>query len=290
MRAINMFTGLLLWITTSAMAQDADSIVVIYNNQPTTISMPALGKKTTIKMADSVQIIEIDISRRKLTDLPYSALYSAKNTSSEKSLIKKKWFSEVEAGYVIGFVNKNRFPLYTSSSSRNVYHINNDPLPGFSLGLSVFDREQIFKSKLSYNIGFKFGIVNQFRIQKPKTELPFDTINQLYNVYIDYDPFTITSLQLLIPVGLRYSFGSGKAISKISFGANFGTAFNIETYRGDDGNLRNYTSLTPVVLQPYFGMEFGKFGLLSTLAIPMTNGSVAEIKYSLGFSMTYSFF
>ena len=89
---------------------------------------------------------------------------------------------------------------------------------------------------------------------------------------------------------MRYSLGSGKAISKISFGAKVGTAFNFETFRDDDGNLRNYNSLSPIVLQPYFGCEYGKIGLLSTLDIEVVNGDSAETKYSLGLSLTYRFF
>jgi len=170
-----------------------------------------------------------------------------------------------------------------------VYHINNDPLPGLKLVLSVFYREGIINDNLSYNIGFKIGIANHFRVQKPKTEID-DTINQIHNIYIDYDPYTITRLQLLIPVGMRYTLSSGKAISKISFGTNLGTSYNIMTFKSDDGNIRNSKSLSPVVLQPYLGFEYGKIGLLSTLDIEMLNGNLLEIKYSLGFSLTYRFF
>jgi hypothetical protein len=289
MRAINLFIGLLLWITTSAMAQEADSIVVNYDNQRTIIPVPAFGKQTTVKMADSIQIIEFNVSRRYHTDLPQSAMYSDRNSTSEKSLTKSKWFSQFEAGYEIGYAGKYQFPLYNSTPTR-IFHINNDPFHGFRLGLSVFDRERIINSNLSYNIGFKFGIVELFRVQKTKTEIPYDTINHIHNIYIGYDPYTITRLQLLIPAGMQYSFSSGKAISKIIFGANIGTSFNIMTFKGDDGNLRNYKSLSPVVLQPYFGIEFGKIGLLSTLDIEMVNGNLAEVKYSLGFSLTYRFF
>jgi hypothetical protein len=291
MRANNIFIGVLLWTTTSAMAQNADSIVVTYDNQHTTIQMPALGKKTTIKMADSVQVIEIDVSRRKLTDLPYSALYATKNSSTAKPLIKNKWFSEVEVGYARGFVSKNRFPLYTSSSSRTVYHINNDPWLGFSLGLTVFNRERIINRKLSYDIGLKFGLANYFRNQKPITELPYDTINQIQHIYIDYNTFRITRLQFLIPLGMRYSLVTGKSISKINFGASLGAALNIGTFKyHDDGILRSETYLSPLILQPYLGFEYRKFGLLSTLGIEMINGNLAEVRYSLGFSLTYRFF
>ncbi len=292
MRTINLFIGLLLFTATSAIAQESDSLVVIYDNQHTTIQMPALGKKTSIKMADSVQIIEIDVSRRKITDLPYSTLYSTKKSSTEKPLIKTKWFSEVEAGYVIGFIDKNRFPAYTSYPPF-IYHVNNDPLPGFSLGLSVFDRERILKSNLSYNIGFKFGFSNHFRIKKPETEIPIDTINQVYNIYIDNDSYTATSIQLLMPVGMHYTFSSGKSISKISFGANLGIGLGFQHYKDDDmsRNSKNSIGIPPIV-QTYVGYEYNKIGILGTVEFTSLQNllPLSEIKYKVGLSLTYRFF
>ena len=182
MRVNLIFIWMLLSTATSVLAQEPDSIVITYDNQHTTIAMPALGKKTTVKMADSVQIIEIDVSRRKLTDLPYPTLYASKNASNEKPLKKTKWFSAMEASCVTGFVDKNRFAYY-SNKPPYVYHVNNDPLPGFCVALSVFDRERILKSKLSYNIGFKLGIEQLFKIKKPETEIPIDTINKEYHIY-----------------------------------------------------------------------------------------------------------
>lgn len=286
MKALSRFFVLVIGIAAfTAKAQEADSVTVIYDNQKTQIPVPEFGKKTTIKMADSIQTIEIAVSRSR----PSDSLSAVNELAIKNPKKKTKWFSQVEAGYVLGFVAKDRFPFYISSPPY-VYHINNDLLPGFRLGLSVFDRERIINSNLSYNVGFKFGIVDHFRTQKSKPEIIYDTINQIQNIYIDYDPYTITHLQLLIPFGMRYSFLSGKSISKISFGTNLGTAFNIVTFRGDDGNLRNSKSLSPLVLQPFLGFEYGKIGLLSTLDIEMINGNIAEIKYSLGFSLTYRFF
>ena len=77
MKAISIILGLMIGITTLSLAQEADSIVVTYDNQHTTIPVPAFGKQTTIKMADSVQIIEFGVSRRKPSDsfgqLPYTS-------------------------------------------------------------------------------------------------------------------------------------------------------------------------------------------------------------------------
>lgn len=69
MKAMSILLGLIFGITTLTMAQEADSIVVIYDNQRTIIPVPALGKRTTIKMADSVQMIEFGVSRRRLSDI-----------------------------------------------------------------------------------------------------------------------------------------------------------------------------------------------------------------------------
>ena len=52
----------------SLMAQKADSVVVIYDTQKTIIPVPTFGSQTTIKLADSIEIIEIGVSRRKPND------------------------------------------------------------------------------------------------------------------------------------------------------------------------------------------------------------------------------
>ena len=292
MRVNLIFIWMLLLTATTVLAQEPDSIVITYDNQHTTIAMPALGKKTTIKMADSVQIIEIDVSRRKLTDLPYSTLSPSKNASTEKPLKKTKWFSAMEAGYVTGFVDKDRFAFYTSDPPY-VYHVNNDPLPGFSLALSVFDREQMLKDNLSYNLGFKLGIDQLYRIKKPETEIPIDTINHEYHIYIDNDSYSVTGLQMLIPVGMRYTIGSVKNVSKISFGANLGIGLGFQRFKEADinRNSKYYIGISPIV-QTYIGYEHNKIGILGTVEFTSLGNltPLSAIKYKLGLSLTYRFF
>lgn len=292
MKAISILLGLIL-ISILTTAQNADSIVVTYDNQQTTIQMPTFGKQITIKMADSVQIIEIGVSRRKISDIKHSAQFPSSAVTAEKPLKGVKWFSQVEAGFIIGYVDKNRVPLFSSSSVPHVYHVNNDPLPGFSLGLSIIDRERILKRNLTYNIGLKFGFVNQYRIQKPKTEIPYDTIYQVQNFYFDYGPYTITSLQLLMPLGMRYSISSGKASSKISFGANMGISFNFLHYKPDENywESRYRFSMSPTV-QTYVAYEYRKIGIKGTVEFTSFQNLFAqsEIRYKVGMSLTYRFY
>lgn len=293
MKPIWMILVLSIGITIVTTAQEADSIVVTYDNQHTTIPLPAFGKQTTIKMADSVQMIEIGVSRRKISDIKQSDQYPSSPVSAEKPLKGVKWFSQVEAGFIIGYVDKNRFPLFSSSSVPHVYHVNNDPLPGFSLGLSIIDRERKLKNKLSYSIGLKFGFVNQYRIQKPKTEIPYDTIYQVQNFYFDYGPYTITSLQLLMPIGMCYSVGSGKASSKINFGANMGISFNFLHYKPDENywESRYRFSMSPTV-QTYVAYEYRKIGIRGTVEFTSFQNLFAqnEIRYKVGMSLTYRFY
>ena len=293
MKAISIVLVLIFGIIAFTIAQEADSIVVTYNNQRTIIPVPAFGKQTAIKMADSVQLIEIGVSRRKLSDIVQPDRYPSNAVTAEKPLKKTKWFSQVEAGFIIGFVGKNRFPLFSISSVPHVYHVNNDPLPGFSLGLSIIDRERKLKNKLSSNIGLKFGFVNQYRIKKPKTEIPYDTIYQVQNFYFDYDPYTITSLQLLMPIGMCYSFGSGKAISKISFGANMGILFNFLHYKPYENNWesRYSFSMSPTV-QTYVAYEYMNIGIKGLVEFTSLQNLIplSEIRYKVGMSLTYRFY
>ncbi len=270
-------------------AQEQDSVTVIYDNQKTVIPVPAFGSKTTIKLSDSIQTIEIGVARTK----PYDSISLSHGLTIENPKKRTKWFSQVEAGFIIGFVDKNRFPLFSISSVPHVYNVNNDPLPGFSLGLSIIDRERKLKNKLSSNIGLKFGFVNQYRIKKPKTEIPYDTIYQVQNFYFDYDPYTITSLQLLMPIGMCYSFGSGKAISKISFGANMGISFNFLHYKPYENNWesRYSFSMSPTV-QTYVAYEYmniGIKGLVEFTSLQNLN-PLSEIRYKVGMSLTYRFY
>jgi hypothetical protein len=51
----------------------------------------------------------------------------------------------------------------------------------------------------------------------------------------------------------------------------------------------NLIGINDLILKPYFGLEYSKFGLLTTaeFSLPPRN---AETKYNLGILLTYRFF
>ena len=83
-----------LMISMSALlanAQQADSVIVIYDNQKTVIPVPAFGSQTTVKMADSIQIIEIGVLRRRAGENFSGTVYSKDQfTLNNKSETAKK--------------------------------------------------------------------------------------------------------------------------------------------------------------------------------------------------------
>jgi hypothetical protein len=64
----SLFVLMVVLSTMMVTAQKADSVIVIYDNQKTVIPVPAFGSQTTVKMADSIQIIEIGVLRKRAGD------------------------------------------------------------------------------------------------------------------------------------------------------------------------------------------------------------------------------
>ena len=294
MKAISLVLVLIFGITTLTMAQEADSIVVTYDNQRTIIPVPSFGKQTTIKMADSVQLIEIGVSRRKLSDIVQPEQYPSNTVTAEKPLKKEKWFSQVEAGYTSDFVSADNNLLRTFFPYR-VFVFNTDNLKGYKLGLTVHEKEKYFNNKFSYVSGFKFGFAQSYRAAK-STPNTWDTINQ----YIWYNPMTISKIQLLFPFGFSYHFTSGKFYGQINLGANIGTSieFSVNKYSGG-GRYSSYDG-APIMLQPYVGFEIEKIGILVSSGFTLYPNYYSfpdntlfqdfKSKVSLGLSLTYRLF
>ena len=136
-----------------ATAQKADSVIVIYDNQKTVIPVPTFGSQTTIKMADSLQIIEIGVSRRRAGDnLPNSRqpgiqLVSG-NTSntSEKARKQVKWLSQIEAGYIKGYTDMSMRAISTYRAQdgvlvNEVYNYEMSDINGFQLRVLLREGE-----------------------------------------------------------------------------------------------------------------------------------------------------
>jgi len=292
MKAISILLGLMIWTITLTMAQQPDSIVVTYDNQHTTIQVPAFGKQTTIKMADTVQVIEIGVSRRKITDISQQAQYPSNNFITEKPLKKTKWYSQVEAGYTINFVpGPSSEPTIINSEPATLYY-NTDNLQGYKLGISIFEREQSITNTFSYFNGFKLIFSQSFRMLK-NTPTIKDTIPRSY--YVGYNPITISRMQFLFPFGFRQNIGSEESTARINFGSNIGSSIDLIKSRWNSNNIQ--FSGSPLILQPFLGFEIRKFGLLTTMDLSFgteydvsSRGTKLSVNSGISFSLTYRLF
>jgi len=292
MKAISMFLGLMIGITTLTSAQEADSIVVTYDNQHTIIPLPAFGKQTTIKMADSIQVIEMSVSRRKLSDIKQPALYPSNNFTAEKPLKRIKWYSQIEAGYTIKFVaGPSSESIVINGTESATLHYNTDNQQGYKLGISIFEKERRITNKFSYVSGFKLGFAQSFRKYKDQPIIQ----DSVLHLYVGYDPITTSRIQFLFPFGFRQNIGSGKSDSRITFGSNIGSSIDLIKTKGINGYFTFGGS--PLILQPFLGFEKGKLGILITADLPFsstydasTHQTVLKIDDGIGFSLTYRLF
>ena len=292
MKAITLLLGLIFGLSTVTLAQKTDSIVVTYDNQHTIISVPAFGKQTTIKMADTVQLLEFSVSRRKLSDILLPAQYPSNIDAIEKPLKKTKWYSQIEAGYMIEFVTGPSSEATTINQEPATLSYNKDNLQGYKLGISIFERERSITSKFSYVSGFKLGFSQSFRKLK-NTPVIYDTIPRTY--YVGYNPISISRLQFLFPFGFRQYIGSGKSNARINFGSNIGSSIDLIKDRWNSNNIQ--FSGSPLLLQPFLGLEKGKFGLLTIMDLSFGSeydfsirSSKLSVDYSVSFSLTYRLF
>lgn len=292
MKAISIFLGLVIGIVTVTMAQEADSIVVTYDNQHTTIPVPAFGKRTTVKMADTIQMIEIGVSRQKLSDIKQPELYPSNIVAADKPVKKTKWYSQLEAGYTIKFIaGPSSESIIVNGAEPATLYYNTDNQQGYKLGISIFEKERSISNKCLYVSGFKLGFAQSFRKYKDQPIIQ----DSILRLYVGYDPVTTTRLQFLFPFGFRQNIGSGKSESKITFGSNIGSSIDLIKTKGINGYFTFGGS--PLILQPFFGFEKGKLGILITADLPFsstydasTHQTVLKIDDGIGFSLTYRLF
>ncbi len=292
MKAHTMILLLMIGITTLTNAQEADSIVVTFDNQHTIIPLPAFGKQITIKMADSVQMIEIGVSRRKLRDIQQAALYPSNPVTAGNPSKKVKWYSQIEVGYTMDFMsNSSKNVNIESTDFINlepvVFCYNTDNLKGYKIGLSIFEKERYINNKLSFINGFKLGFAQSFRKYK---EIP-SANDTVVHIYVGYEALNITRIQFLFPFELSCLIASGKSNTKLSFGSNIGSSIGFNKMR--HSSIKSFTG-SPLILQPFLGIEKGKLGLLTSanLSFGSTyNYSMPDIGWNLGYgigiSLTY---
>jgi hypothetical protein len=202
MKAISIILGLMCGVILATMAQKADSIVVTYDNQRTTISVPAFGKQTTIKMADSVQMIEISVSRRGINDVSKQALYPANAGTLQKKKNKVTWFSQVEAGYTLSV------PYYYSPASSIYAYREGGNLQGYKLVLSIREKTRNITNKTAFVTGFKLGYEQSFR-------------NVDVQVTGNSPVYRSSFFQMLFPFAGKSKITAFGLPAYVSYGANF---------------------------------------------------------------------
>ncbi len=293
MKRINKFLLLIIGFTSiSAAAQKSDSVVIIYDKQKTLIPVPDFGYKTTIKLADSIEIIEIGITRRKPSDNLVLQQIPESDISSDKPLKKIKWYSQLEAGYTIKFMAGPRSEsIIINGTEPATLYYNTDNQQGYKLGISIFEKERSISNKFSYVSGFKLGFAQSFRKYKDQPIIQ----DSILRLYVGYDPVTTSRIQFLFPFGFRQNIGSGKSDSRISFGSNIGSSIDLIKTKGINGYFTFGGS--PLILQPFLGFEKGKLGILITADFPFsstydtsTHQTVLKIDDGIGFSLTYRLF
>jgi hypothetical protein len=298
MKNLNKFLVLIIGLSSFAtVAQNADSVIVIYGNQKTIIPLPAFGSQTSVSYADTNKVIEIGVWLRKPGETsPFTQLYS-NDVNSVKSKRNSKWFSEVEAGYIKGFTSSHG--EWTSS-----YTTWSDGVPpitladtnsmsdrkGYQIRLSILEGEFYLNKKSSIISGFKLGF-SQSNLQAHTYGNVTDSTGNVLRSFDDHYEYRINSFQFLYQFGYRYHINAGKLPARINVGNNMGIlrtstrTNNEQTYGG-----WLYASL----LQPYFGVEIWKMGVLFSADFSLPNNNYRIFHDDLGgnisIALTYRIF
>jgi hypothetical protein len=291
MKNLTKFLVLIIGMTSFVtMAQNADSVIVIYGNQKTIIPLPAFGSQTSVSYADTNKVVEIGVWLRKPGETsPFSQLYS-NDVNSVKSKNRSKWFSQVETGYIKGFTQSAG--IYSTS-----YRVNDVPTTftenyslndskGYQIRISVLEGEFYLNEKSSIISGFKFGFAQSYLQGQSFTVLSDSSGNQL-NSYNDNYKFRINSCQFLYQFGYSYHFNAGKLPARI----NIGNSMGILRTSTKTNNMLSNGLLYASLLQPYLGIEIWKIGVLfsADFAVPYNRYYIlrSNMDGSIGVALTY---
>ena len=267
MKTISIILGLLIGNITVTMAQQTDSIVVTYIDQHITIPLPSFGKQTTIKMADSLQLIEISISRQEMSDISKQTLYPVNAVLLQNPKNKAKWFSQVEVGYTLSLPYSDRY-LY---QERVIFQ-------GYKISLSVREKARSISSKTSLVTGLKLGYEQSFR-----------------NVDVQFgggEPVIRSSFfQMLFPIAGKRQIAIFNSPANVNFGANFIVGYSFIT-RKDNFNIKTEYDNGLFFLEPFLGIEFSKVGfrIASSRNLALEMSMYNPVKAVNSVSLTYRLF
>jgi hypothetical protein len=274
MKTLNsLFVLIIVLSSLMATAQKADSVIVIYDNQKTVIPVPAFGSQTTIKMADSIQIIEIGVMRKKAGGNFPGAVQQAdhfiSNNKSEKGRKQVKWFSQIEAGYTKNFSAESGwgYTSYTNQDGipiKEVYDLNTSDITGYQLRFLLRETETMISERISANSGFKIGFAQSFSNAFTNISV-FDTIGNMLSDTSHFYNFKSTSFKLAYDVEFAYHFQTFKLPSKVYIGNSF--SYSITGLKDVNDQLRSSSDVASFssLIHPYIGAEMGKFGCLISM-------------------------
>ncbi|MHC1777741.1 MAG: hypothetical protein AB9834_20245 [Lentimicrobium sp.] len=270
MKALN--TLFVLMIGFSALitsAQKADSVIVIYDNQKTVIPVPAFGSQTTVKMADSIQIIEIGVLRKKAGDKSTGVVQAndlfIPDNKTENGRKQVKWFSQIEAGYTKNFSAESGwgYTYYTNQEGiqiKKVFDATMSDITGYQLRLLLRENVTMLNKRFSFNSGLKIGFGQSFNNAFTNAS-EFDTIGNMLSDTSHFYNFRSTNFQFAYDAGFAYHFQAFKTASRIFIGNSF--SYSISAVKDINDDLRTSSSVTTFysLMHPFIGSEVGKFGL-----------------------------
>ncbi len=275
MKLISKFLVLIFGITTTAaIAQKADSVIVIYQNQKSIIPLPASGSQSSVSYADSNKVVEIGVWVRKPGELSPFPQFSTMNGNAVKSPKRSKWFSKVEAGYVI------TIPAYTYPQ----YNIRNENFRGYKIGFSVREKERFVNNKISIVSGVNLAYIQSFRhVFTPESN---------DQVILYSEVFRSSFANISFPISFKYHVNAFDLPANIHIGANlvYGYLF-ISRYDNRTGLLKAYDNAL-IFLEPNMGIEISKLGLNFASGRNLFPGMSIynPIKSINSFSVTYRLF
>jgi hypothetical protein len=294
MKAFNsLFVLMMVLSTMMVTAQKADSVIVIYDNQKTVIPVPAFGSQTTVKMADSIQIIEIGVLRKRAGDNFTGAMQSADHlvraNNTEKARKQVKWFSQIEAGYTKGYTELNSQSSTTFANSEGdsidwVTDVVMGNMNGYQLRVLLRENETMLNERISFNSGLKIGYGKSFGNGNFHTS-EYDSTGYMISNTSHFSDYSLNSFQLSYEVGFGYHFSTFKLPSKITIGNGF--SYSIAGTKDLNDDNSSYISTYTSILHPYIGTEIGKFGILISMDWKISDSTPGLFSNSYGYQ-TYN--
>jgi hypothetical protein len=269
MKRLSRYLLLVLGLSASAAtAQKADSVIVIYGNQKTVIPVPAFGSQASVSYADSNHVIEIGVWHRNPGEVSLFPLNFSNNPAKVKPKNKSKWFSQLEVGYTVSV------PYYDSHYSyREVGDFH-----GYTLGLSVREKERSINSKMAFVSGFKLGYDQSFRTVD---------VREIGNSAVYRSSF----YKVLFSLGLKYRFTAFGLPANVSVGANLLFGYSFITRKSNQNIDKEYDNGL-FFIEPYLGFEINKLGLrlASSRSLAPEMSFYNPIKSINSISLTYRLF